>query len=400
MSHRLIARSADLLELRDGGYNLEIRNGYLLIKDVPFVAAAGVVRENGVLISQLETEIVEGHEVTKKPTTHVAYWVGDHPCHANGDKIRSFENPSDPPVICDGVTADFTFSACASYRDYVHKMQAYLGWIVGEAQKLRPEVTAQTYPIYATDEEDDDVFHYIDTASSRVHIASDNEKLEPQRVAIIGAGGTGSYILDLVAKTRVAEIRVFDGDSFDTHNAFRSPGAWSLAELAQKKTKVVNLVDIYSKLRRKGLQGYDEPLTADNIHLLEGINFAFLCMDAGKAKKAIVDWLVANGVAFIDVGMGILRGPNGLQGLVRVATSTADKRDHIDRRMSFGSDDEAENEYATNIQIAELNALNAALAVIRWKRLCGFYRDAGDEYFSSYQIVTNSMSNEELREQA
>lgn len=396
MSHRLIARSGDLLDLRNSGFHLQIRSGYLLIKDVPYVTSSGTVREDGILVAQLDTQVIDGHEVTQKPRKHVAYWVGEHPCHANGDKIRSFENSSGATELFTGFRADFTFSAKAEYRDYVHKMQAYLGWIVGEAQKLRPEVTAQTYPVYTTDEDDDDVFHYIDTASSRVHIGADNEKLENQRIAIIGVGGTGSYVLDLIAKTRVAEIRVFDGDGFDTHNAFRSPGAWSLAELEEKKSKVRNLIDIYSKLRRKGLVGYPEPLTAANLQLLDGISFAFLCLDTGKAKRAIVDWLVANGVPFVDVGMGIVRGPNGLQGIVRLVTSTPDKRDHIESRMSFGAEDEAENEYATNIQIAELNALNAALAVIRWKRLCGFYRDAGHEHFSGYQITTNTLSNEEI----
>jgi molybdopterin/thiamine biosynthesis adenylyltransferase len=365
------------------------------IREVPYVTSAGVVREDGVLLSQLETAVVDGHEVAAKPTQHVAYWIGEHPCHANGEKIRSFENGSGPTEIGGGVKSDFTFSAKADYRDYRHKMRAYLGWIVGEAQKLRPEVKAETYPVYATDEDHDDIFQYIDTASSRVHIAADNEKLEGQRIAIVGVGGTGSYVLDLVAKTRVAEIRLFDGDVFHPHNAFRSPGAWSLAELEQKKSKVDNLVDIYSKLRRKGLVKHAEPLDAGNIHLLEGVNFVFLCLDAGKPKRVIVDWLVANGIPFIDVGLGITRGPNGLQGIVQVVTSTAQKRDHIDRRMSFGDGGDEENEYETNIQIAELNALNAALAVIRWKRMLGFYRDAGGEHFSSYQIATGELCNEE-----
>jgi hypothetical protein len=336
--------------------------------------------------------------VTAKPASHVAYWVGQHPCHADGQKITSFENPTVGTDLGGGLIASFTFSAKADYRDYGHKMRAYLGWIVGEAQKKRSEVTAQTHPVYPTDDEDDDVFHYIDTASSRVHISADNEKLESERIAIIGAGGTGSYVFDLVAKTRVAEIRVFDGDVFLPHNAFRAPGAWSLAELEQKKSKVDNLVDIYSKLRRKGLVRHSEALGAHNIHLLEGVTFVFLCLDVGKPKRAIVDWLIARGIAFIDVGMGITRAPAGLQGIVQLVTSTAEKRDHIDRRMSFGSDngDEVEEkEYETNIQIAELNALNAALAVIRWKRLRGFYRDAGKEHFTSYQIATGEVCNEE-----
>ncbi len=93
--------------------------------------------------------------------------------------------------------------------------------------------------------------------------------------------------------------------------------------------------------------------------------------------------------------MGIVRAPHGLQGIVRVFTCRPGKRDHLERHMSFGDDDEVENEYATNIQIAELNALNAAFAVIRWKRLVGFYRDAGGEHYSSYQIATGNIANEE-----
>lgn len=37
--------------------------------------------------------------------------------------------------------------------------------------------------------------------------------------------------------------------------------------------------------------------------------------------------------------------------------------------------DAPEDVYRTNIQIAELNALNAAIAVIRFKQLRGFYVD-------------------------
>ncbi len=395
MSHRLIAHSEDLLALRNDGYHLAIRNGYLLIKDVPYVGADRVVRKDGILISQLETTVKGGQETTARPTQHVAYWIGQHPCHANGEKIKNFENGSPATDLGAGLRSDFTFSAKADYRDYVHKMQAYLGWIVGEARKIEVDATAQTNPVYATDDEDDDVFNYIDTASSRVHIGADNEKLEGQRIAIVGVGGTGSYILDLVAKTRVAEIHIFDGDIFHPHNAFRAPGAWSLAELEQKKSKVDNLADIYGKLRRKGLVRHDEVLGADNLHLLENMSFVFLCLDTGKSKRLIVDWLISRHVAFIDVGMGIIRAPAGLQGLVQVVAGTATKHDHIERRISFGEDDEAENEYATNIQIAELNALNAALAVIRWKRLIGFYRDAGREHFTSYQIVTGEVCNEE-----
>src|SRR5688572_24496500 len=68
-------------------------------------------------------------------------------------------------------------------------------------------------------------FNYPDTNSSRAGIETLNERFHGQKIAIIGLGGTGSYILDLVTKSPVGEIHLFDGDVFELHNAFRAPGA-------------------------------------------------------------------------------------------------------------------------------------------------------------------------------
>ena len=79
---------------------------------------------------------------------------------------------------------------------------------------------------------EDSVFLYEDTASSHaLDIVAINAKLKPLRIVIVGLGGTGSYVLDFVAKTPVKEIHLFDGDTFLQHNAFRSArrGVWRAA---------------------------------------------------------------------------------------------------------------------------------------------------------------------------
>jgi hypothetical protein len=58
------------------------------------------------------------------------------------------------------------------------------------------------------------------------------------------------------------------------------------------------------------------------------------------------------------------------------------------------SDGDGQNEYALNIQIADLNALNAALAVIKWKKLFGFYVDLDAEHHCSYTIDGNALIND------
>ena len=50
-------------------------------------------------------------------------------------------------------------------------------------------------------------------------------------------------------------------------------------------------------------------------------------------------------------------------------------------------------EYERNVQIVELNALNAALAVIRWKKFRGFYLDLEGEMQSTYTLDGNHLIN-------
>jgi len=69
-------------------------------------------------------------------------------------------------------------------------------------------------------------------------------------------------------------------------------------------------------------------------------------------------------------------------------------REHLKTRIAF-SDDGGENDYSTNIQIAELNALNAALAVIKWKKLFGYYQDQSKEFNSVYSINDGVLINED-----
>lgn len=139
MSRRPIALSPDLLRLRNEGHDLDIRGGYLLVRDVPYVDSACVVRR-GILISKLEL----AGDRTNKPPEHVAYWTGEHPCHSDGRKIAAFENGAAPQDFGEGVRADFTFSAKADYRDYHHKMTTYIGRIAGEAAAIDPTASCRS----------------------------------------------------------------------------------------------------------------------------------------------------------------------------------------------------------------------------------------------------------------
>lgn len=391
MSQQLISRSPDLKRLRDEGYDLEVRGGHLLVKHVPYVDANREIKY-GTLVSQLDL----AGDVTTTPSTHVALFAGQYPCNKDGSEIAQIKHQSQKTRVLPDLEVDHSFSSkpAGGYKDYHEKMATYAAIISNPAQSIDSHVTAKTFPVIEAQEEES-VFNYIDTASSRAGISVVTKKLELRKVGIIGVGGTGSYVLDLVAKTPVREIHLFDGDKFSQHNAFRSPGAPSIEELRGEPKKAAYFKDRYSRMRRN-IVANEYYIDPGNVDQLREMEFVFLCLDRGGVKELIVNKLEEWGTPFVDVGMGVELVDTALHGVLRVTTSTPEKRDHVrgKKRIPF-SDGGGNDDYARNIQIADLNALNAALAVIKWKKLCGFYGDLEREHYSTYTIDGNTLINED-----
>jgi hypothetical protein len=389
MSLKLFSLNADLRRLREEGYFVQIRGGLLVMREVPYVDTRRQVR-TGTLVCPLDL----AGDMTCKPSTHVMHWDGDFPCRADGTPLNEIAHQSQHIDLGHGVTARHAFSSKPGpdgYPDFFEKMSTYASILAGPAAVLKPGMSARVFRT-PEDAENNTMFNYIDTASDRVGIGSLSAKLEGEVVSIIGTGGTGGYILDLVAKTPVREIRLFDADEFLQHNAFRAPGAPSLEELRDAPKKVDYFKSIYSKMHR-GIVAHSVRLDHSNVDLLNGTTFAFICMDAGEEKQAIVQKLEAIGLPFIDVGMGLELVDGSLGGILRVTTSTPKKRDHVHAgRISFAGGGERDI-YASNIQVADLNALNAVLAVIKWKKLSGFYRDLDGEHHCTYTTDGNLLIN-------
>ncbi len=386
----LINHNPDLQRLVNEGYEVQIYNGYLVIEHIPYVN-----KERHVLYGALITTLDLTGDKTAKPKDHVVRWVGEYPCYSTGSQLEKLvNNPNINEKIRPDLVATCIFSHKpeGGYSDYYQKMTTYIRIVSHEARVLDPKATAKTFPVYNLKEEES-VFNYLDTASSRAGITSINERLKKEKIAILGMGGTGSYVLDLVAKTMVEEIHIFDGDYFFQHNAFRSPGGPSVEELSRRPTKVEWFSEIYSKMRRNIVPHF-QYVDESNFENLKVMSFVFLCLDSGDAKKKIEDFLIENKISFIDVGMGLNIQNGSIGGLVRITTSTPNFSEHLKSRVPYTSDEE--NPYMSNIQVSEMNALNAVLAVIKWKKMCGFYTDIQHEHHTVYGISGNIITNEDL----
>ena len=391
MSHALSARSSGLRRLQNEGYTLRIVDqAYLLVDNVPYVTAQGEVHEGALVM-----ELTLNDDVTVKPTTHVASWTGEFPHRANGEKLVALlHEGTDKSSLSDSLQTVFQFSAKpdgGAYRDYHHKVSTYAEILGREARQLDPNATAQQWKVTTDHEDDESVFHFADTASARQNTTDLARKLQPERVAIVGAGGTGSYILDFVAKTWVREIHVFDDDPFLQHNAFRSPGPLAREEIEGGPIKSTFHADRYASLH-KGIVAHEICIDDTNVGQLGDFDTVFLCMDGHPIKAKILEICLANETLLIDVGMGLHRTGDSLAGTLRTTAFHSGHGDHAEHCVDLAGDD-AEGEYDRNAQFAELNALNAALAVIKWKKVRGFYNDLTRELNCEYVIDGNRLIN-------
>lgn len=385
----LAAHSPDLARLIDEQYDIEIRNGNLLVHHVPYVNSSGTV-DRCILVSELSTDGLR----TITPGRHEVWVVGGVPHDHLGNKIS---------IIADENRLDYGEGLVACCRlsgkpggqmptDYHHKISNYVDVLGRYARAIDATATHVDAPVRERTAEES-VFRYHDAASSRCGLSAVTAKLKLDKVAIVGLGGTGSYILDAIAKTPIQEIHLFDDDVLYAHNAFRTPGAASLNDLVPSPFKVDYYAARYDVMRRN-VTPHRVKVTAESVDALAGMSFVFLAMDAGPAKREVIEYLVQQGIPFVDSGIGMHRHDNTLGGTIRVTTGTPARHDHIARRISFA--DVNADEYDWNIQTVDLNMMNAAMAVVKWKKLLGYYEDSKQEFNSTYTVASNKVLSGEV----
>ena len=335
------------------GYDVELREGYLLVHHVPYVTAATKV-SYGTLVSTLD---LSGSGVTVAPSTHVAMWIGEHPCHPDGTVLQQIAH-SGPQQLTPTIHLGASFSSkpADGYTDYHHKMTTYIEMVMAPALKIAPTVTARTYPV-RRDPESIGPFLYADTATARAGLGMVAAKITGRKVAVVGVGGTGSWVLDLLARCPVDEIHIFDDDRYLQHNAFRSPGPTSEEELAGGMLKVEVYARRWARMRT-GVIAHPERFGEQHAGLLSQMDMVFVCVDTGDSRREVAELLERVGCDLIDVGMGLLLDGERAQvyGQLRTTLSTPGTREQARQHMPLtGTADDAV--YAQNIQTAELNPL-------------------------------------------
>lgn len=360
----LASHNPFIRDLDETGYQVDFVGGYLVIYGLPYLDNEGQLK-HGDWVSPLDLS----KAVIDPPKNHQAWWRGSRPHDQSKRELRLGGGPDRVTVAPDFIT-DYSFSfklqengENRSYRSFEEKVNTYLDTITAPALSAYPEATplrgiaikaaAQGSPL-----------RFPDTMSARYHMNDLSSLLRGKKVAIIGLGGTGAYILDFISRTHLDRIALFDDDKVHIHTIFRIPG---FIPQAIGELKVDALARQYGQWHT-GLDPVPERITPENIERLRDFDFVFVSVDDGPARRHIVEWLSANGIPYVDCGMGLNRSTIGLSGFVRITG--------VDRQAFEGNintpylptENAKQDEYRKQAQIAELNALNAAMAVIRFKQ--------------------------------
>lgn len=387
MLTQLIDHNEDLKKLKAEGYNISIINNHLVVDGIPYVNENKAVLFGSIFCP---FNLLGNNRITQKD--HTVYFTGEHPCNQFGIRDNSFVNSTRVNKLTDGIIGKLYFSSKpsnGSYPDFYEKMKRYVDLLSTPAKSINPSVSALNFEYKAYNQ--NLVFKYPDTHTARAEISSVNDKVKNQKVAIIGLGGTGSYLLDFISKTPVAEISIFDGDELLNHNAFRIPGAVSLEDFQKRPIKVDYLKGKYDEVH-SGIVAYPEYMDESNVHVIKDMDFVFLSIDDSGAKKIILEFLIQNQIPFVDLGMGITKFKDSLRGTIRTTLITPQDSSAIDKISVENTEDE--NVYSQNIQIGELNALNAALGVMTWKKYFGYYSSEETIYNSVLVLDEGEFNNE------
>ncbi len=360
MSIHLVDHNLPLKRLRDNGYDIEVEGHYLIVRQVPYLDARDTVHCDGVLVDRLQ---LSGNTEVCEPFNHQMYFAGEQPQGIDSETLAISRDDNTVGSIGHGVIVNWALSCKLKnrkYCDYYEKVVHYDNVISAPASHKDDSVSARQDTVVGVSKEADITENPIQDTNYIPETEAIMRRAEGKKIAILGLGGTGSYVLDFVAKMPVAEIHIYDGDTFHNNNAYRSPGAPKKNQLAEKPKKVAYYKELYSDMvGGREIKPYPDHMTQEFLSNLSNFDFVFICIGAdGENKIDIMKYLLNNAIPFVDTGIGVKVDNGRLRSNFHTTIITDAFTEEFPE--SFVSQDTEDDEvYPSNIQIAEINALNA-----------------------------------------
>lgn len=239
-------------------------------------------------------------------------------------------------------------------------------------------------------------FKIPNTFEARSALGPVQDRIREQRIAIIGLGGTGAYVLDLIAKTPVREIHLLDDDHAEWHNFMRAPGVPTTDEIeSQRENPLIKVAYYDSKYAslREGI--FAHTVRVDNSSMFteflsaHPVEFAFVCIDQQKdsdspRQDVVYAALSKAGIPFIDSGVSITLKKHAVRGAV--TTSFYAVGSEAWKEAIPNAKVEGNMPGYRNVQLPEVNALAASLAVMEWRRRTEQYVSESASFLHRFRL--------------
>ena len=353
------------------GWTIEVDQNCIAVREVPYRKKDG---ETGTC--QISVKTQDDGLTMKAPengggASHAAVLIGvsqGHAYQATGGPVGN--------VLWTDNTNQCVISIKRDDGEYVNAWHALVVYTATVAGEVGLEGRNQVERIFKFE---------IDGEDSR-EMRAWRDRAKGQKVAIVGLGGVGLWILDLMSKTHVDEIRIWDGDMVEGRNLLRAPG-WASQD-AIGKNKAQYFGEHYKQMRR-GISIHAEYWQADDhADVFQDIDFVFVAIDKEEHRTALCEFLEQMRVPFVDVGMGIELGQGQVRGSCQVFFSGEDPERW---RIGIPTVEGAGEKDYYDLQLADMGALNAALAVGTWRRHIGQYESEKRDWLIRYLMESNDL---------
>ena len=363
----------DLLrqEAANRGWTIKVHDTSISVCDVPYRKEDGEAGQCRISVATQEDGLSMKAPSNAGGASHAARLIGV----SDGCAYQATGEPVGNLLWTDR-TNECVISIMRDEGDYVnawHALFVYTARVVGEVGKKDREPVERTFNFPIEGEDARDMRNWRDRARG-------------QKIGIVGLGGVGLWILDIMSKTDVSEIRIWDGDDIEGRNLLRAPGWASQDAIGKNKADYFGRhyqrmragIAIYSKYWQSGESG----------DVLRDLDFVFVAVDKTDTRTELCATLEKCGVPFIDVGMGIERRQERVRGSCQVFYSGDDPGRW--RQGIPTAQGEGDREYY-ELQLSDMGALNAALAVGTWRRHIGQYEEEKKAWLVRYLIDDNDL---------
>jgi len=144
MPQQLINLNPDLNRLQEEGYDIEVKGGYLVVRQIPYATSTKNIAV-GTLICILN---YASPSRISTPPDHTIFFSGETPCNSDGQPLVAIINNSNRQQLTSELLATHYFSSkplSGNYPNYYEKIRTYAEILSINAKAIDNSVTTKPF---------------------------------------------------------------------------------------------------------------------------------------------------------------------------------------------------------------------------------------------------------------